>query len=70
MPAPLEFLFHLHQLHVLACVTDLLMFFRQEVQGELTWTVEDSLGNTANLINLCDQLYTCYVTDVLGVCTC
>ncbi|MAO46946.1 MAG: hypothetical protein CL823_07330 [Crocinitomicaceae bacterium] len=34
--------------------------------GELTWSVTDSLGNEANLNNLCEMTYTAYVIDVLG----
>lgn len=67
-PAPLEFLISPTPATCTGMCDGSADIFPAGGTGELTWTVEDSLGNTANLNNLCDQLYTCYVTDVLG-CT-
>lgn len=67
-PAPLEFLISPTSATCTGMCDGSADIFPAGGTGELTWTVEDSLGNTANLNNLCDQLYTCYVTDVLG-CT-
>lgn len=67
-PAPLEFLISPTPATCTGMCDGSADVFPAGGTGELTWIVEDSLGNTANLNNLCDQLYTCYVTDVLG-CT-
>lgn len=67
-PAPLEFLVSPTNATCTGMCDGSADIFPAGGTGELTWTVEDSLGNTANLNNLCDQVYTCYVTDVLG-CT-
>jgi gliding motility-associated-like protein len=65
-PPPLEFLISPTSATCTGMCDGSVDIFPAGGTGELSWYVVDSLGNDANLNNLCEMTYSAYVVDVLG----